>query len=324
MSLPNQIDPTTPTGSSARNLGDDQIRALKQAIIDIFGLPSATDISNSLFTVNDTGAITSIRFVSSGAPIDTKYLDVEDIVNIASSFWLKGSNPNFRLIGSEGSGKDWRIFEHQGTISIDENTGAEATPTWSRRIIIGSTSGNILWYSGGSFTVELDHGATADRVVTIPDATDTLVNLSSAQTLSAKGLSGVTALSMAANIGIVPAAVSGTPAQHALFQESVVKAYARIDDASGTPVLIDSFNVTSITDTATGRVTITWDRDFANANYVVIGNTGNTSTAAACCVVGFQSADVLVGSAIADIRRSDSGALVDITDDLFVIAIGDQ
>src|SRR3972149_4977480 len=152
MSLPNQIDPATPTGSSARSLGDDQIRALKQAIIDIFGLPSATDISNPLFTVNDTGAITSIRFVSSGAPIDTKYLDVEDITNIASSFWLKGSNPNFRLIGSESSGKDWRIFEHQGTISIDENTGAEATPTWSRRIIIGSTSGNILWYSGGSFT----------------------------------------------------------------------------------------------------------------------------------------------------------------------------
>src|SRR3972149_2314859 len=140
MSLPNQIDPATPTGSSARSLGDDQIRALKQAIIDIFGFPSAPDISSPLFTVNSTGAITSIQFVSSGATIDTKYLDVEDIVNIASSFWLKGSNLNFRLIGSEGSAKDWRLVENQGKLAFDENTGTEGVPVWSRRIVIGSTN----------------------------------------------------------------------------------------------------------------------------------------------------------------------------------------
>src|SRR3990167_11131063 len=147
MSLPNQIDPTTPTGSSARSLGDDQIRALKQAIIDIFGLPSATDISNSLFTVNDTGAITSIRIVSSGAPIDTKYLDVEDITNIASSFWIKGTYPAIRIIGSESGAKDWRFVEVDGTSRFQENTGTEAVPIWATRLVLASTLG-VLALSG--------------------------------------------------------------------------------------------------------------------------------------------------------------------------------
>lgn len=316
MSLPNQVDPTTPTGSSARSLGDDQIRALKQAIIDIFGLPSAIDISSAVATINSSGQITSLNISASSTPIRPNSINFDTIANLASLIAVKGSNPGIRVIGSEASAKDWRILESQGNIIIDENTGSEAIPTWSRRIIIGSTSGNILWYSGGSFTVELDHAATANRVITIPDATDTLVNLGTAQTLSAKGLSGVTALSMAAAIGITPAAVSGTPAQHGLFQENVVKAWVTINVAAGTPSLTDSFNVTSIADTAVGRVTITWDRDFVNTTYAIVGS----------CILRYfavSSADTAIGSAIVEFR-DDVGALVDISGNAHVIAIGDQ
>ena len=47
--------------------------------------------------------------------------------------------------------------------------------------------------------------------------------------------------------------------------------------ADGTSTL-DSFNVTSIADTATGKQTITFANDFANANYCTnMSNTGGTT-----------------------------------------------
>lgn len=66
MALPNQIDPATPPGSEAISLGDDRIRALKQAIIDIFGLPSATNITNKLFGVL-AGGLQSVNFRDTAA-----------------------------------------------------------------------------------------------------------------------------------------------------------------------------------------------------------------------------------------------------------------
>ena len=40
MALPQTLNPSAPAGSAARSLGDDQIRALKQFLIDVLGLPN--------------------------------------------------------------------------------------------------------------------------------------------------------------------------------------------------------------------------------------------------------------------------------------------
>lgn len=45
-------------------------------------------------------------------------------------------------------------------------------------------TGNIAWQSGTAFKITLDHAATADRVITVPDVTDTLALLGRAQTFS--------------------------------------------------------------------------------------------------------------------------------------------
>lgn len=55
MALPNKIDPASPPGTQDRSLGDDRIRELKQAIIDILGLPSNTNVSSALLEVLAAG-----------------------------------------------------------------------------------------------------------------------------------------------------------------------------------------------------------------------------------------------------------------------------
>lgn len=44
--------------------------------------------------------------------------------------------------------------------------------------------GNLIWKSGTNFTMTLDHAATANRVITVPDATDTLALLGRSQTFT--------------------------------------------------------------------------------------------------------------------------------------------
>jgi hypothetical protein len=71
------------------------------------------------------------------------------------------------------------------------------------------------------------------------------------------------------NNAIVPASSPGTPVASGLYRENVCKGWANVSVSGGTPTLNNDFNVTSITDSGVGRLTVTWDRDFANTNYVV-------------------------------------------------------
>src|SRR3990167_3603154 len=49
------INQASPAGSDSPTLGDDQIRAFKLAVQDIFGLPDNTTITNALMAANSTG-----------------------------------------------------------------------------------------------------------------------------------------------------------------------------------------------------------------------------------------------------------------------------
>ena len=136
MALPQTLNTSAPAGSAARSLGDDQIRALKQFLIDVLGLPNNLSITGAVFSIDTDGTISTISL--SGTPIDAKYIDSDDITNSLSTFWFKGSNPYIRLIGSETNAKDWRWVEDAGNIVFDENTGTEATPVWTRRFVLAS------------------------------------------------------------------------------------------------------------------------------------------------------------------------------------------
>lgn len=59
MALPVTIDTSVPSGSTSPGLGDNEIVAIKQALIDIFGLQSSpTAITGALFSVTAAGLIT--------------------------------------------------------------------------------------------------------------------------------------------------------------------------------------------------------------------------------------------------------------------------
>ena len=100
------------------------------------------------------------------------------------------------------------------------------------------------------------------------------------------------------------------------FNESRIKAWISMD-GTGTVSINDSFNVSGIVDNGVGLYTITWDTDFANTNYVVVATCDSTADVRIAQVVSKA-----VGSV--QINVIDNGGTSRDTDDLMVMAIGDQ
>lgn len=63
---------------------------------------------------------------------------------------------------------------------------------------------------------------------------------------------------------------------------------------NNTPTILDSFNVDSVTDTGSGEWTITWDKDFADTNYVLsfMVDGGNSGFAAEIVSLSVGSAEI--------------------------------
>lgn len=115
----------------------------------------------------------------------------------------------------------------------------------------GETNTGVTLRSAGTGTTTLSAVGAGSVVVSTDAVTRT--------TFDASGLT------MGTNQPIIPATVSGVPAQHGLFRENVVKGWCRADSAQN---ISDSFNVSGILDNGLGDITVTWDRDFANSTYV--------------------------------------------------------
>lgn len=77
-------------------------------------------------------------------------------------------------------------------ILVEASTGAQVLLVNDSGVVMASllitgdltVNGNLIWKSGTAFTVTLDHAASANRVITVPDATDTLALLARSQTFT--------------------------------------------------------------------------------------------------------------------------------------------
>lgn len=182
--------------------------------------------------------------------------------------------------------------------ALDELAFTDAVANASATGRLRRNAANLTWHDG-----------TAAR---------NLVTNTYTGTVTATGLVTAAGFTGSGNVGIIPAAVSGTPAQHGLFRGNVVKGWVHCN-GDGTTVNA-SFNVTSITDNGTGDLTVTWDRDFSSANYAVVATPVKTLP-----VLSFQVnvTTMLAGSTRLLISASD-GVPTDSALALTIVAIGDQ
>ena len=133
--------------------------------------------------------------------------------------------------------------------------------------------------------------------------------------------------SILVNSGVLLAAAPSPPVANEVYQESIIKGWVRFDGTavasfgdvgSSSTGIAGSFNVAGIHDIGTGRYTIYWDTNFANANYSAVGSTIDSSNGSS------ESIDTMTaGSCRYVTRRTDTEALEDFPVNN-VIATGDQ
>ena len=78
-------------------------------------------------------------------------------------------------------------------------------------------------------------------------------------------------LTLATDIG------TDTPVANALYSKSIVKAWVTFN-GTGTMNILDSYNVSGISDSAAGQYFIQWDNNFTNTNYCVVAMANEVST----------------------------------------------
>lgn len=85
----------------------------------------------------------------------------------------------------------------------------------------------------------------------------------------------------------------------------------------------DSFNVTSVADTGTGRITITIGTDFANATYVCVATLASNGGGAAVLIAAVKDATIAVGSIEVD-SFNTGGSVADPVEGYHIAMFGDQ
>jgi hypothetical protein len=114
-----------------------------------------------------------------------------------------------------------------------------------------------LWVDAGA--VRFDGAATIAGALTQTGAIDANSTMTLSGTLTMDGT----------NNAIIPAAAPATPVAHGLYRDNIAKGWAQVSVSGGTPTLNADYNVTSITDSGVGELTITWETDFTSANYAL-------------------------------------------------------
>lgn len=69
--------------------------------------------------------------------------------------------------------------------------------------------------------------------------------------------------------------VTGEGTNTTILQQGIAKLWINIDTSQASAVLTDSFNVSGITDNATGDITIAINTNMGNVTYAVTSHTGN-------------------------------------------------
>ena len=204
-----------------------------------------------------------------------------------------------------------------GTLSVDK---LMKTSTGAAEFTLPATDGSAgqAWISDGSGQLSVGEVTAAGIATDAVGNTQMADDAVGVAELSATGTASATTFLRGDNAWQTP---TGTGADTSLSNlvsagaDKIVKAWIQFN-GTGTIAIGDSFNVTSITDLGTGNYTITWDTDFGNATYAVVGMALGTQTA-----VSLQSQ--AAGSCNIYTLLTSTGGATDHTN-IMLIGIGDQ
>ncbi len=116
-------------------------------------------------------------------------------------------------------------------------------------------------------------------------------------------------------------AAASPPQANTLVKDNIISGWINFD-GTGTIAINDSFNVSGITDNgSSGDYTVTWDRDFADANYAVAGAAINVS--GDDMFVNISTTDALAAGSARILTVNQNGGAVD-PSVVTLIAIGNQ
>lgn len=166
MALPSTINSASPAGSDSPALGDDQIRALKLAIEDIFAIPDATAIAAAGFTFAAAGMTVIVLQDGAANPTaageirrNSRKLMLHD--GVAARALSSIASADVTSVGNVGGGEDTLM-----TYTLGANT-LNADGRGVRVTVGGSFAANA-----NTKTIKFHFGATAltmNPVATAPN-----------------------------------------------------------------------------------------------------------------------------------------------------------
>jgi len=196
MSLPNSVNAATPAGSDSPSTLDDQIRALKTFIEDLFGIPDNTSITQAAFDI-DAGGLAQVIFYDAattpasgelgrnGSPLYYRITDSRTnsvlralgIIADTSGTPAAGIGTGILLQAESG---DEAPSDVAGLDAIFTDVGAgteDSVFAIALRVAGRALDEKYRFAStaGDGFGVTITHAVTADRTYTLPDETGTLM-----------------------------------------------------------------------------------------------------------------------------------------------------
>lgn len=236
------------------------------------------------------------------------------------------------LFNSESADESPSNFGRLAFIADDVTGGSEDTYLEVQARIGGAGLATTYEFKNtGSAQQVFTTAATAERTATMPDA-DLAFTYSGGKAIFAGSLTATRTYTLpdASFTLVQPAAQSdqetATSTTAAVtpgiqqYHPSAAKMWAYVTVSGGTPSLDANYNVTSITDTSAGNVTITIATDFSSANYCAVANALSAGGAAHAATV---KTGQLAGSLVVRTFLTSAGTDTD-NINLAVVAFGDQ
>lgn len=161
----------------------------------------------------------------------------------------------------------------------------------------------------------------AQDITTTGDVTATNCDLSGDVTISGTtDIGGALSCASMASL-LVTSDPTGSPTANTLYKGLLVKGWVNFDGSGGSVSVNDSFNVASVAYDSTGRYTITWDTDFADANYAIAGSAFLTGQS--MLMTRDTSTPLAAGTSTVGTVVANTGTHTDCPN-VFVMAIGNQ